>query len=260
MLAIRTRLIFKAFLTIATICSGPATSLSQDITCRIARDSDTSFAGGCLEDDSLVGQLWLHQPSPSIPHLWVGTIRGSGLQSAASGGPNGGSEVGIDVRPGGALRLGRSWLALRDLHVDSNQLRFAFRFDRSQPANDVDVKILKTARGMLLDVGHWNRADTTDMAAAPTKGFSCAPARRESMFCAIYLASLRVAGDYAHFRPAVNAVRQSVNAASKRPYRHPLVDFNNDSFTTLRDVLNVLDSALATVKAERATGRVTHPG
>jgi hypothetical protein len=67
------------------------------------------------------------------------------------------------------------------------------------------------------------------------------------MFCALYLGSVEVAGEYSHFRPAIAAVRYAVDAAAKKGYRHPLVDFNNDPLTTLTDIQAVLDAALAAV-------------
>src|SRR4029079_203426 len=139
----------------------------------------------------------------------------------------------------------------------TDALHFAFRFDQPELASDADVAILTRARELLSADGAWNRADTTDMATAPVKGFSCAPAPRQSMFCAVYLASIGVAGEYFHFRPAANAVRQAVTAAVKRQYRHPLVDFNNDSLTTLRDVQGVLDAAIAIVRTERSKRSAT---
>jgi hypothetical protein len=208
------------------------------------------LSGRCVQGDTLVGEVALHPPGSGAPHLWLGTIRGSRFRSAASSGPTGESEIGIDIRPGGALRLGRSWLVLRDVRRDASGLGFAFRFDRAQRATEVDVRILERARAMLSDNSVWNRADTTDMGAAPTTGFGCEPSTRQSVFCATYVASVEIAGDYAHFRPAVNAVRQALGAASKQRYRHPLIDFNNDSSTTLRDVHDVFDSAIAAVRRE----------
>lgn len=228
----------------------PAVILAQAVNCRTTPVSDGMSSGRCVQGDSVIGEFSLRRPSPAAPHLWLGTIRGARFRSAASGGDTGESEIDVDVRPGGALRLGRAWLALRDVRSDSGRLRFTFHFDRAQRATDVDIKILERARTLLAEASRWNRADTTDMDAAPIKGFGCAPAARQSMFCAVYVASLEVAGDYAHFRPAINAVRVAVGSASKRTYRHPLIGFNNDSLTSLQDLHAVLDSATASVQKE----------
>lgn len=246
------RVRIRAMVVLATL-TFPLSAVAQSVTCRVERGREASLNGQCVQGKSVVGQVVLQRPALGTPHLWMGTISGSGFTSAASSGPAGQTEIGVDVRPGGALRLGRAWLALRDVAVDSVGLQFTFHTDRDQRATDVDARILSRARTMLDNLSRWNRRDTTDMAAAPTKGFGCAPATRQSMFCALHLASLQVAGDYAHFRPAVNSVRQALGAATKKAYRHPLVDFNNDTATTLRDVRAVLDSAIAIVQRDAAT-------
>lgn len=241
------------FMHAALLSTAAASASAQTVACYAKPFGDGTLSGRCIQGDTVVGELAFRRPAPSALWLWRGTIRGSGFRSAASGGAIGESEIGVDGRPGGALRLGRSWLELRDVRTDSGGLHFTFRVDRIQRATDVDLRILQRARTMLPDASRWNRSDPTDMSAAPVKGFGCTPATRESMFCAIYLASIETAGDYAHFRPAINAVREAVAAAGMHQYRHPLVEFNNDSSTTLSDVQGVLDSALALARRESLT-------
>lgn len=236
------------FLAVAAVVGYSSTADAQDVTCRATKSSDGLFVGRCVQGDSSAGDITFRRPALSAPDLWLGTIRGARFRSAASGGLVGESEIGLDVREG-VLSLGRSWLSVGDTRTDGDELSFVFRFDHAAPASDVDVRILEKARAMLADESQWNRKDSTDMGAAPVKGFSCAPANRQSMFCAVYLASLEIGGDYFHFRPAVNALRQAVNDSSERRYRHPLIDFNNDESVTLADVHGVLDAALAAVRA-----------
>ena len=242
--------VIRAGFAIWLVASNPLAA--QSIVCRATRTAGVTFAGACIKGDSTFGDLRLERPKPSSPHLWMGTIQGREVRSAASGGAIGQSEFGVDVRPGGALRLGRAWLALTGVRRDNATIEFAFRLDASAPPTDEDVNILRHARAYLADSSRWNRADTTDMNAAPTRGFGCFPAQRQSMFCAVYLASVNLTSDYAHFRPALNAVRSAVLATGKE-YRHPLVDFNNDTSRTLPEVLSVLDAAIATVVAQRST-------
>jgi hypothetical protein len=230
------------------VCTSAATASAQTVICRVQPAPQGLLTGRCVQGDTVVGELAFQRPAAAVPHLWLGTIRGARFRSAASSGPAGESQLAVDVRPDGALQLGRAWLALRNVSTDSGGLRFSFRFDRPQRATGVDLRILERARATLSEASRWNRADTTDMQAAPTKGFGCAPSRRQSMFCAIYLASVEIAGDYAHFRPAVNAVRQAVPRG--REYRHPLIDFNNDSSTTLTRVHALLDGAAAALRRE----------
>jgi hypothetical protein len=183
-------------------------------------------------------------PAADEPHLWRGT-------ATIDGAP--GQEIGVDVRPGGALRLGRSWLALSDVSTLTGSLMFTFGLNQPAPATEVDGDILRQTRAYLADMHHWNRRDLTNMDDAPTTGFNCPNVVARSLFCALYFASVAAAGDYAHFRPAVEVVRQAiVSARGKGLYRHPLVDFNNDSRTTLPDVHAVLDMAVQLIRKQRA--------
>lgn len=225
---------------------------AQSVRCHAIHSADGTYRGACVSGDSAIAQLNLQGPSSAKPHYWRGTAALTPSAASHVGARGSPAEMIVDVRPGGALRLGRAWLELREVKSDRAALEFEFTFGGAAAANEVDVGILRLARVYLADTAHWSNADTTDMGAAPTRGFACAPAARQSMFCALYLASLEVSGDYAHFRPAINAVRQAVATASKGSYRHPLVDFNNDPARVLDDVHAVLNAALLIVEQERA--------
>lgn len=75
------------------------------------------------------------------------------------------------------------------------------------------------------------------------------------MFCSLYLSSIAVTGHYAHWRPAVNALRDAIAAAHKAPLNTPLVAFNNDQATTLADVQGVLEAALKRLQEWRGVRR-----
>lgn len=237
-------------LVLLAACLNGSKAAAQDVVCRASRRGAEGLAGTCQEGDSVVGAITLASPSAGAPHLWRGVIRGPRFESAAVHGPIGESDIGLDIRSA-VVRLGRSWLSARDVRTDSDEVRFSFRSDRAAPANEIDVSILEKAREMLANQDSWNRRDSTDMDRAPAMGFACAPAPRQSMFCAVYLASLQVSGDYFHFRPAVNAVRWAAGDSSRERYRHPLIEFNNDPTVTLANVQGVLDAALGSVRAER---------
>ena len=229
--------------SIAVMVSLPAPLTAQSIRCAVSRAPDGSYTGSCLRDGSSVGQLIMKSPAADEPHLWRGT-------ATLDGAPP--QEIGVDVRPGGALRLSRSWLALRDVSTPTGSLMFAFGLNQPAPASDVDGDILRQARVYLADMSHWDRHDLTNMDEAPAKGFNCPNVVPRSLFCALYFASVVAAGDYAHFRPAVEAVRQAIASVRGRGvYRHPLVDFNNDPRTTLQDVHGVLDMAVQLVRKQR---------
>ena len=224
--------------------SFPPPLTAQTIRCAVSRAPDGSYAGSCLRNASTVGQLIMKPPAADEPHLWRGTATIHGAS---------GQEIGVDVRPGGALRLGRSWLALSDVSTLPGSLMFTFGLNQPARATEVDGDILGQTRAYLADTHHWNRHDLTNMDEAPTTGFNCPNVVARSLFCALYFASVAAAGDYAHFRPAVEVVRQAiVSARGKDLYRHPLVDFNNDPRTTLPDVQAVLDMAVQLIRKQRA--------
>lgn len=232
---------------------------AQSITCHALRTSHSSLEGTCVQGDTVIGQVTFRRAAGNSPFLWSGTIRGSHFRSAVSSGPGGETELQLDTRSGGSLGLGRAWLKVTVVRAEANALTFSFSFDQPAPPTYADIDILHRARTYLSDSSRWFKADSTDMEAAPVKGFSCFAAVRQSMFCAVYLASLDVVGVYAHFRPAINAVRSAVSAQSNRGYRHPLVDFNNDPATSLAGVQAVLDEALAALRTEQQRSAPSGP-
>ena len=234
--------------SIAVVMSFPAPLTAQSIRCAASRGPDGSYTGSCLRNGSSVGQLTMRPPAADEPHLWRGTATFDGVPA---------QEIGVDVRPGGALRLGRSWLVLRNVSTRTGSLMFAFALNQPARASEVDGDILGQTRAYLAEVSHWDRHDLTKMDEAPTKGFNCPNDVPRSLFCALYFASVAAAGDYAHFRPAVEAVRQAiVSARGRGVYRHPLVDFNNDPRTTLQDVHAVLDMAVQLIRKQRGKNGV----
>jgi hypothetical protein len=217
-------------------------SHAQAERCSVRRAADGLYRGTCTRGDTTVARLTFSHPSAAEPHLWVGAGTFTDSVSAS---------LAVDVRKDGALQLGREWLAVNVVKHDSVALEFAFNRGKPLPPSHLDAEILRLTRAYLSDPSHWNPADSTDMDAAPKRGeFACRPTVARSMFCALYLSSVAVAGDYAHFRPAMNAVRQAINAASTRRLRHPLVDFNNEPTTTLNDVQGVLDAALKRIQSQ----------
>lgn len=207
---------------------------AQTTACSATRDTASTYRGACTREGVRVASLTLQKSAVGPDGVWRGSI----LHAPDS------LPVVIDARIDGALQLGRQWLALSEVSADSVTIRFRFSEGAPKAPSKADVDILRRARSYLDSVPRWNRADSTDMDGAPVKGFSCAPAFKQSLFCALYLASIDVVGDYAHFRPAVNAVRTALEEVSKKDYRHPLVDFNNDPATKLADVWRTLDRAL----------------
>lgn len=235
-----------SFVACALLAAGTSVG-AQVLECRLSRGADASFSGTCATSQAALARLTLEPPTVGKGTHWSGIITSLGASP---------SPVEIDTIPTGMVRTARGWFALLAWQADSMSVRLRFSPD-SAAVTDDDLAILREAREFLGAASRWNRADTTDMDAAPTRGFACAPARSQSMFCAVYVAALRRVGRYDHFRPAVNALRNAIDARGER-YRHPLVDFNNAPSRSLVEVQAVLDSALAAVVRERdarGTGR-----
>ena len=63
--------------------------------------------------------------------------------------------------------------------------------------------------------------------------------------CAIELATRDVTGGFSHRRPAMEVVREIVDERTTgRPYKHRLMDYNNDPSTTLKDVQSLFAETL----------------
>lgn len=104
-------------------------------------------------------------------------------------------------------------------------------------ANHVDLKIVDRAARLLSTETVWNRVDERMCDDDERSG-------RRSLFCALYRASLEVAGEYLHRRPALRAVREVIfERAADRVTAHTLRDFNNHEATSFEEVRDVLASA-----------------
>jgi hypothetical protein len=102
------------------------------------------------------------------------------------------------------------------------------------------------ARAYLIDSTRWNHVDTRRSAIV-----NCPPALApRTLFCAFYVASREVAGEFYGARPAGAALQAAIRATSPRRYQHPLTDFNNDSPVTVLLIQRVFDDAIRRVEGE----------
>lgn len=222
------------------ILLGVTSAGAQEIGCQLHRESDMTYAGSCSRSDSLVAHLRLHQPTPAEVPLWRGTGDLSWRQQR--------EPLAVDAHTGGTFRTGTQWFALTGIKAEGTLLEFAFDWAQEAMPTRVDLAILRRARSYVPDSAHWSPADDRDAASEPLRGFDCPVTTRRTLFCALYDASVAIAGEYWHGRPAVNAVRQAIAAAGKGALQHPLTDFNNQPTTTLRDVQSVFDAAIREIE------------
>jgi hypothetical protein len=116
--------------------------------------------------------------------------------------------------------------------------------DRNLKFDSTDLKIIERADLILSDSSHWNRHDDRECSDDIANG-------KYSLYCALYKASVDVAGKYAHRRPAMQIVRFTLEKyANGRVKEHRLMDWNNHPATTFADVKKVLKESIAEVKKQ----------
>lgn len=121
-------------------------------------------------------------------------------------------------------------------------------FGRALEPAQADVQIIDRALEILASTGKWHQQDERICTGDRQTG-------RWSLFCALFQASLDVAGEYLHRRPAIRAVREAiVEATPGYRYAHILRDYNNRSDVTLADIHARLIEARAGV-SPTATSR-----
>ena len=131
---------------------------------------------------------------------------------------------------------------------DEGYIRFTATNDdlerRDRPVESDDIRILLRAEALLDSAAAWNREDDRVCVDDERQG-------RRSLFCALHQASLDVAGEYRHRRPALQEVRFAIeDATGGRAFEHRLRDFNNLPSTNFDTVTRILQTARRRV-AER---------
>ena len=202
-------------------------------------------------NDTTIALLVLRAPANPHPSRWQGIntrIFGRGGDSSDGVEWTAFSPAMVNIGPSGdgVFASTRGWLAVRHAVLDSSGFRFEADPRVVVPPTSEDLRILRAARAYFRDSTRWNHVDTRRSAIV-----SCpaAPAAR-TLFCAFYVASQEVAGEFFGGRPAGAALQSAIRAASPRRYQHPLTDFNNDSEITFAFIQAVFDDAIRRVQAD----------
>ena len=141
-------------------------------------------------------------------------------------------------RQNDALFLGN---CIEDLTVMPIAIRVVNEYDMEWlgtyfPISEVDLAIVEKAKQILEVQDQRNvngdRNCDDDLAS-----------NRFSVFCALYVASIDIAGVYRHRRPAMQAVRDSLWARFPGDYAHRLRDINNTTSISDEELVDALDSA-----------------
>jgi hypothetical protein len=160
--------------------------------------------------------------------VWAGTIT-----YADDVGP---IEVEIHAGGKGVLRSDDGWFPITRSVISDKDLEFDIDFVNEVPPSDLDREIVRHAAAILRSEAVWDRADTRECHPSDSKW---------SIYCAMEKATIDVTGGFHHRRPALELVRKIVEERSaNRPYKHRLMNYNNDPRTQFVDVQTLFAEAL----------------
>jgi len=107
-----------------------------------------------------------------------------------------------------------------------------------------DLKIIQKADSILSDSLKWNKQDDRECADDIASG-------DYSLYCALYKASIEIAGKYVHRRAAMQIVRFTLEKYENgRVKDHRFMDWNNHPDTTFSEIKRVLQESIDIVKKQ----------
>src|SRR5882724_1129929 len=102
--------------------------------------------------------------------------------------------------------------------------------NRDLTFNITDLRIIQRADSLLKDKSVWSKQDDRECADDIAAG-------KFSLYCALYKASVDIAGEYVHRRAAMQIVRFTLEKYENgRVKEHRLMDWNNHPDTTFEEV------------------------
>lgn len=108
--------------------------------------------------------------------------------------------------------------------------------------DSTDLKIIQRADSILSDSSKWNKQDDRECEDDIAN-------KKYSFYCALYKASVDIAGEYIHRRPAMQIVRFTLEKYENgRVKEHRLMDWNNHPDTKFEEVKKVLKESIDAVK------------
>ena len=174
----------------------------------------------------------------SVPvAVWAGTMTDSGYDDA---------DLEVELYHGnvGILRTAYGWYPVRSFSATAATITFDVDTTREVPPSPLDVEIIRRAAALLSSNAVWNRADNRRCPGRATTW---------SIYCAMDKAAIQATCGTHHRRPAMEAVRVIIDQrTASRGYEHRLMDYNNDSTTTLADVHSLFREALARLDGSSA--------
>jgi hypothetical protein len=158
------------------------------------------------------------------------------------------SPIELEIYSGGAgvLRTERGWYSVSGFTRTTAQMTFELDRTRTVPPSELDREIIRRADALLSSDAVWNRHDDRRCPETATTW---------SIYCALVHATIVTTCGAHHRRPAMEVVRELIESRTAgRNYAHRLMDYNNDSTTTLADVRSLFREARS-----RAGGRDEQP-
>ncbi|MEN2283741.1 hypothetical protein AAGF08_16475 [Algoriphagus sp. SE2] len=132
-----------------------------------------------------------------------------------------------------------------------HQVTFSQTEDRNLLFDSLDLKIIQKADLILSDASVWNKNDDRECDDDISNG-------SYSLFCALFKASVDVAGEYEHRRAAMQQVRFTLEKYEDgRVTAHRLMDWNNHPKTTFEEVKKVIAEAIQEVQDKLTNSRKT---
>src|SRR6478672_582506 len=188
---------------------------SAMIECHLRPTSASVYTGRCQWHDTTMALLVLRPPADGHVGRWQGInarIFGHGGDTDDVVDWTAFSPAMADITASGEGVFGSTlgWLAIRLSALDSSGLHLSLDPQAAVAATTEDLRIIRAARAYFSDATRWNHVDTRRSAIV-----NCPPAPSpRTLFCAFYVASKEVAGEFYGARPAGAALQAAIRTAS----------------------------------------------
>ena len=139
--------------------------------------------------------------------------------------------------------------------ANDNEAGFAIYWWYCPPATEKDVEIIEMASEILADPSRWNSSDDRECE-------NDIETNQWSLFCALKYSSMEIMKEYNHHGTAIQSARFAIDElVPNHGFAHTLMDYNNNSSTSHREIMHVLDLARLRIEGELGThGYGSDPG
>jgi len=147
------------------------------------------------------------------------------------------------------MKTSNGWYPWNKLRIENKKLIFSYDYWYCPPATKTDLEILDLCFDYLKDSTNWHKSDDRKCDNDKTENVW-------SLFCAIRIASIENHGEYNHRGAVIQKTRFVIDELyPNHGYTHTLMDFNNDSSTKFRDIIEVLSIVRDRIKEELRTSK-----